>query len=146
MKIILLTFGLTLVFFLVVGTIGLFALGYGVDDALPLGAQIGAAIGKAPGAVWERLSQVFGLGMAAMFIAGLMLAGWIGIARSHALGMAATGAALVLFYPVFLVADAPASWATWRMTGLYFGGWAAACVILVILFAGLTWFNNSTRR
>ena len=52
------------------------------------------------------------------------------------------GAALVLFYPAFLIADAPLAGETWRMIGLYAGGWFAALVGLVVLFAGFTFYNG----
>ena len=48
----------------------------------------------------------------------------------------------MLFYPAFLIADAPLAGETWRMIGLYAGGWFAALVGMVVLFAGFTFYNG----
>ena len=71
-----------------------------------------------------------------------LIAGGFGAAQNTVLGLAFTGAALVLWYPAFIIADAPLSLDTYIMTGWYFAGWGAAFAGMAAVFGLLTLVNN----
>ena len=146
MKMFLTTLGLLTTILAAIWAVGFFALGYGLQDVGAGLASLGKSVLLSPVAAWRWFASNAGIGMAGGGIAALLIAGWLGTIRSPALGMLGTGAALVLFYPAFAFADAPLAGETWRMIGLYFGGWLVALVVLAVLFAGLSFYNDRVGR
>lgn len=71
-----------------------------------------------------------------------LIAGGFGAARDSVVGLAVTGVALILWYPAFIIADAPSGIDTYQMVGWYFAGWGVAFAGIGAVFGLLTLVNN----